>query len=95
MKFYSDKTKELYETAEALTDAEKAFDEAAAEKENLKAKRAERAKEVEDAFQAARVAQKAADEMLEKFLKDYGSFHTTIKQPFLNIFDDIFDRFFI
>lgn len=94
MKFYSDKTRELYESEELLSKAEKEFDAAAAEKKALKSKRAERAKEVEEAFNDAAAARKKADELLEKFLKDYDTFHTTVKEPISSIFDDIFNKFF-
>ena len=74
MKFYSEETKKFYETedackkAEAKAKAEK--DEAAKKAAKLKEERASRAKEIEDAFAHA-------NELLNKFVKDYGSFHYT------------------
>lgn len=72
MKFYSEVTKKIYDSEKELIEAEKALNES-------KDKRASRAKEVEDAFKVARDAQKKANQLLSAFVKDYGSFKTTIK----------------
>jgi len=83
MKYYSEVTKKVYDTEEALVEAEKALSTA-------KEQRSLRAKEVEDALLKAREAQKEATDLLNKFVKDYGSFKTTIRDanPF---FWDWFD----
>lgn len=72
LKFYSDLTKQVYETQEECEKAEKAL----AEKKNA---RETRAKEVEEAVAAAHEATTHAREVLSQFCKDYGSYHTTIK----------------
>ena len=72
MKYYSELTKTLYDTKEDLIKAE-------TELTKTKAQRADRAKEVTEALKAANVATKKANELLSAFVKDYGSFKTTIK----------------
>ena len=96
MKYFSEITKKVYDSTEELETAEnEVLDEQKAQEEKL-AKRAERAKEVEAAYAKAAEAKEQADELLNEFLKDYGSFHTTVKKPIkrINIFDDWFNSFF-
>ena len=96
MKYFSEITEKVYDTPEELETAEKeVLDEQKAQEEKL-AKRAERAKEVEAAYAKAAEVKEQADELLNEFLKDYGSFHTTLKKPIkrINIFDDWFNSFF-
>ncbi len=83
MKYYSELTKKIYDSENELLEAEKALTES-------KDKRAARAKEVEEALKVAREAQKKANDLLSAFVKDYGSFKTTMKgtDPF---FWDWFD----
>ena len=86
MKFYSEITKKLYDTKEDLTSAQ-------VEATKAKADRAERAKEVTEALKAATEAQKKANQLMREFVKDYGSFKTTIKSDDvedLESFDDLF-----
>lgn len=94
MKYYSDETKKLYETEEALKAAEKAVFDAKQEKEKLKQQRSVRAKEVEDAFKAVEEAQTHAYKLLNDFTKDYGSFHMSwsnnAKKPYFPLFDILF-----
>lgn len=71
MKYYSDLTKKLYETEKDLQKAE-------IELTKSKADRAEKAKEVTEAIKAANEASKKANEMLSAFVKEYGSFKTTL-----------------
>ena len=96
MKYYSELTKKVYDTPELLEEAEKVVLEANKEKEKKLAERAERAKAVEAAFEKAQKARQEADDLLSKFCKDYGSFHTTIKEPTnaLGWFDDWFNSYF-
>ena len=84
MKFYSQLTKKLYDTKEELVEAE-------AEQTKAKADRAERAKEVTEALKAANEAQKKANELLHQFVKDYGSFKTTIKSDDVGDFNSLLD----
>ena len=96
MKYYSELTNKVYDTPELLEEAEKEVLEANKEKERKLAERAERAKAVENAFSEAQEARKEADKLLSEFCKDYGSFHTTIKEPTnaLGWFDDWFKSYF-
>lgn len=99
MKIYSEKTNKEYATVDECLAAEKEYDaKVAAEKakkEKLAAVRKERAAEVEDAYKAILDAQKVYKEKLDAFVKDYGSFHMSIKSGFNNPFDafEVFDRF--
>ena len=97
MKYYSEELKKLFDNEDELTKAESKAKEVTLAKEEkekaLREERAARAKEVEEAFKAARDAEKKANELLNKFVKDYGSFHTTIKDvldPF-NWFWNVFN----
>ena len=89
MYIYSEKTKKRYDTVEECVEAEKAYDKSIAEekerKEKLASERKNRAKEVEDAF-------KNAYSLLDKFTKDYGTFHFTINSEDVNPFS-FFDFF--
>ena len=83
MKYYSELTKQLYETKEDLQKAEIAVTKS-------KADRAERAKAVTEAIQKATKATKEADKLLREFIKDYGSFKTTIKDEDVKSMDSLF-----
>ena len=97
MKFYSEQLNKLFNSVEELKAAEdkvNAEKRAAEEKQaQLKAQREKRAKEVEDAFKFAAEAQKKANELLNAFVKDYGSFHTTMKNAPVSIWDIFNDLF--
>jgi hypothetical protein len=99
MKFYSEITNRVYDTTEELEVAEKEVLEEKKAKEEKLAQRAERAKKVEEAYALAADYKKKADELLNEFVKDYGSFHTTIKTPVrtntsLTELGDLFDSLF-
>lgn len=93
MKYYSDKTKQLYESVEQLQKAEVAYDK---EQEAALAKqrdRKNRAEEIKKAREVLRNAQKNYQDLLNKFVKDYGSYHETyskesdsLEQILLNLF---------
>ena len=93
MKYYSEKTKKLYETEEVLRDEEAKYDLAHEKELALKAQRAERAKEIEEAYEKAANAKREADELVNKFIKDYGSYHYTRKDavPVHSFFDILFN----
>ena len=97
MKYFSEKTNKTYDTEEACLDAEKEFDDVAArermKKEKLAEERKARASEVEGAYKAVLEAQKIYREKLNAFVKDYGSFHMTLRTGEGNPFD-LFERFF-
>lgn len=94
MKYYSEITKKLYDSSEALAKAEHELDEKKKAKEQLAQQREKRAKEVEDAFKAVQTAQEHAQELLKNFTSDYGKFHKTYKageeMPFFSLFWDLF-----
>lgn len=89
MKYYSELTKKLYDNKEDLTAAE-------VEVTKSKANRAEKAKEVTELIKKANEATKEANKALSEFIKEYGSFKTTIKDTdgsrfnFWSIFDEMF-----
>lgn len=98
MKYYSDVTKRLYDTAEELNKAETAvikaeqerkaaLEKKQAEQAKLKEQRAARAQEITDAIKARDEAQKKVNELVNKFVKDYGSYHYTWSSDFI---DDVF-----
>ncbi len=93
MKYFSDVTKKTYETVEALEKAEAEANASKKADEKKREERSKRAKEVEDAFKSAREAEKGAEELLSKFCKDYGSYHTTVTEPLTSLFDSFLDSF--
>ncbi len=89
MKYYSEITKKLYDDKDALLKAE-------VEATKAKTDRAEKAKEVTELLKAANEATKKANKALADFVKEYGSFKTTIKDEDVDVrsnFWDIFDKF--
>lgn len=73
MRYYSDTLKKLFETEEELKKAEVEFEEKHALELKQKEERANRAKEVEEAY-------KKYLDLRSKFVKDYGSYHMTITE---------------
>lgn len=99
MKYFSEKTKKLYDDEAKLREEEAAFDEKQAkleaERKALIETRKIRAKEVEDAFIASREADKKYIELRNAFVKDFGSFHMTIRnQEIPTPFEELFRCFF-
>lgn len=104
MKFYSDMTKKLYDTEEALVVAEKemAAEEARKEEEARKAKEAEekkkserktRADEIEKAYQEMTAAQKKYKDLVSAFVRDYKTYHysTSSADGLPTLFRSLFD----
>lgn len=93
MKYYSDKTKRLYDTVEDLNKAEKAYDEVHA----AELKKAEEKKNAADAIKAARKAiidaQSRYNELVNQFIKDYGSYHETYRDGDMISLKDIFNLY--
>lgn len=97
MKFYSEETKNFYDSAEECTEAEEALK---AEKEQeaklakeLEENRETRAKEVETLRKEWKVAEKAYRDALSDFLKDYGTFHSSThltKAEAMDVINDLF-----
>lgn len=79
MRIISDLTKKEYSTVEECEQAEKEFLEAKRVEEEKKKELAEqrkvRATEVEDAMKAIKDAEDHYYELLNAFIKDYGSYH--------------------
>lgn len=86
MKYYSDVTKQLYDTTNELREAEAAVAKAEEERKaalikkqeadkKLKEQRAQRASEIEAAIKARNEAQRKVDDLISQFVKDYGAFH--------------------
>ena len=82
MKYYSDILNLLFEKEEDLKLAEKRYFDAKKAKEEAKKKKEQEKKtrtiEVEQAFKAAEAAQSKAQALLDKYLKDYGTFTSTL-----------------
>lgn len=95
IKYYSEQLNQLFNSVEELQAAEDKVNVAKrAEEEKkaqLKAQREQRAKEVEDAFKVAHDDTKKAYELLNAFVKDYGSYHTSIKNVPISIWDAFFN----
>lgn len=85
MKYYSEITREFFNSEKELNEAEAAHEKKVAEakqkREAAEAARKERAKEVEEALKDLQNAQKHYIELRNKFIKDYGSWHMTISSP--------------
>ena len=100
MKYYSENTREFYDSEQECAQAEieysKKLAAEKAKKEELSNARKTRANEIEEAYKAILEAKKHYNELLDAFVKDYGSFHMTLKtgddNPF-NLFESFFDRF--
>ena len=93
MKYYSDKTKKLYETVEDLTKAEKAYDEVhAAELKKAEEKR-RRAEEIKAARKVLIDAQNAYSKLMNQFIKDYGSYHETYRDEDWNGLKEIINLY--
>lgn len=99
MRYYSDVTKKFYDSSNACIKAEEealnAQVKAKQEKEKLAAERKSRAAEVEEARKNMVAAQNKYKELLEAFVKQYGSYHysTTNAKDVPTLFD-IFNPFF-
>ena len=85
MRYYSDITKEFYETEKACLKAEHAHTAAARKKEEEERRKSEerkaRAQEVETARKALDEARRKYDKLLADFCKDYGSNQYSISTP--------------
>ena len=110
MKYYSDRTRQLYDTAEACEKAEFAakeeenrekirkereLAEAKERKEKAAAERKAMAAELEDKRKAMVSAQHDYKEALEAFCKKWGSYHYTTEGKDIPTLFDLFNEFFI
>lgn len=93
-KYYSEKLDRYFDSEDQCMAAEIEYDKKVKEQEDLRAKRADRAREIEDAY-------KHYLELRDKFVADYGSYHLSITShdvPALrNNFSiaDFFDTFWL
>ena len=99
MRIISDLTRKEYATVEECLAAEKEYNDALArkeeEKKQLSAERADRAKEIENARDEMFKAQKHYGELVNKFVNDYGYYHSSIdKVDSLPIALSLFDKLF-
>lgn len=86
MKYYSEKLKKLFDSTEDLESAEKEYAEKEAKELKLREVRKTRAQEVEEAY-------KNYKKLLDDFIKDYGSYHQTIRDnDSLSVFDIMFNH---
>lgn len=82
MKFYSDLTKKIYDTAEELEAAEAELKKAEEEKANKTAVRKKDASKVEDAFKLRNQARRNYNKQIVKLRKEYGEALAKIKEEF-------------
>lgn len=106
-KFYSELLDKYFDTEKEAVKAEKDYKdkleqirkeqiEKEKQAEEAKAKRALRAKEVEEAFKLVEQTNTTARKLLNEFIRDYGTYHTTItgKSLFSMVFDNFFENLF-
>ena len=92
MKYYSDKTKKLYSTEAELGADEKKFDQERVKLEKAKQAKSARAKEIEEAYKKVEEATKEYNKLVNKFVDDYGYYHSTISRQVsspISLFDII------
>lgn len=96
MRYYGELTKKLYDSVEACEKAETEFkkqiDEAEAKKKKLAETKAARAKEITEAYQEIRKAQKVYEDLRNQYIRDYGAFHFSFRDPEerFSFFNDFF-----
>ena len=77
MKYYSEKLKKVYDTVEQLQVAEVEYDKAHAAEIAKQKERKARANEIDAARKELVNAQNKYNDLVNKFVKDYGSYHAT------------------
>ena len=99
MKYYSETLNKVFENEKECLNAEKEYEAKVEEEEKRKKELADsrkiRAKEVEDAYKAIIDAQKHYNNLKNKFVEDFGSFHMTFSttDDFHSLFSDLFRVF--
>lgn len=108
MKYYGERTKQLYDSEKACMEAEfkakeqenleriakeKALREEREKKEKATAERKAMAEKVESARKAYLEAQKAYRTELDRFIKTYGSFHMSWSANDMKSIEDLLDTF--
>ena len=77
MKYYSEKLKKVYDTVEQLQTAETEYDKAHAAEIAKQKERKARAEEINKVRKELVNAQNRYNDLINKFVKDYGSYHAT------------------
>ena len=99
MKYYSETLNKVFENEKDCLNAEKEYKAKVEAEEKRKKELADsrkaRAKEVEDAYKAVIDAKKHYNELKNKFVDDFGSFHMTFSttDDFHSLFSDLFRIF--
>jgi Mg2+ and Co2+ transporter CorA len=93
MKYYSEVTGNVYDTPEALNEAEAKALEVQKQEEDKKQKRAERAKEIEAVSKEIFELQQKKNELINQFIEDYGAFHQTIRTSIPDVSTNILRLF--
>lgn len=94
MKYYSEKLKKVYDTVEQLQAAEVEFDKAHAAEIAKQKERKARAAEVSEARKEFANAQKKYNDLLNKFVKDYGSYHETYTDKDVDSIENVILKIF-
>ena len=96
MKYYSEKLNVIYDSQTDLEEAELAAEKAQKEKEErenkLRTERKARADEIKAALEQIETALKGYYDLVQKFVRDYGSFHLTVDEK--SYFPSLFNMFF-
>lgn len=94
--YYSKLTKKVYDSYDDLNEAEEEYEKAHQKEIALKEEKKNRADEINKAYEDMRKAINHYNELVNKFVKDYGSYHKTysnfINTP-IDFLDCFFDRF--
>lgn len=94
MKYYSEKLKKVYDTVEDLQTAETAYDKERAAEDAKQKERKARAEEINKARKELINAQKNYNDLIAKFVKDYGSYHATYTDNDLNSVENVILKLF-
>lgn len=94
MKYYSEKLKKVYDTVEDLQTAETAYDKERAAEDAKQKERKARAAEINKARKELVNAQKNYNDLIAKFVKDYGSYHATYTDNDLDSVENVILKLF-
>ena len=92
MKYYSEKLKQVFDDVESLEKAEDEFNKKYAVELKMKEERAQKAKEIETAYQEYHQAYKKYAGLVKAFVKEYGSYHVSFKSDedgFTQLIDEL------
>lgn len=88
--YYSEITDKYYDSVEKLEAAEKKIEDAKKEEKKKAAERKERANEIAKAYEDLKAAQDKYNDLVNKFIDDYGRYNVTYTgtiKPVADIFD--------